>query len=144
MSGLPASFNGVELTMLDAQSKASLQYQDPPAGSIFVAYRFSVRNTSTDSKFIGANNFTVAADGGAQGQIGIVVNQTWQPELAIDQLAPGNTLTGWVVFTVPKPSSCILVTCADGLLMTHSKSNGRSPAASSIKSSADPADQSSS
>jgi hypothetical protein len=70
--------------------------------------------------------------------------KTWQPELAIDQLAPGNTLTGWVVFTVPKPSSCILVTCADGRLMTHSKSNGRSPAASSIKSSADPADQSSS
>jgi len=113
--GQPIVVNGIEVTNLTYQFAASLQYQQPPAGTVFVAYKFQIRNTSRDQKFVGLNNFTIAADGSQQGQFGFAVNDAWQPALSIEQLAPGNTLTGWIVFTVPKPANYVLLTYRDNL-----------------------------
>ncbi len=115
--GHAVSVNGVELTMLAAQFPTALPNQNPPAGSVFAAYEFRIRNTSTNPTYVGVTNFTVAADSGQQGQVGFAVNDAWLPQLAIDQLAPGNSITGWLVFTVPHPSSYLLLTYADNPLV---------------------------
>lgn len=101
--------DGVAITLVDAAYAAKLDWQKPPAGEVFVAFKVKVFNTSSSSLYVSSGDFLVAADGTQQGQSDFVVNDRWEPSLMLEDLAPGNSIEGWITFTVPTPASKVVL-----------------------------------
>jgi hypothetical protein len=103
----PATIEGVEVTVAEASYRESIdEYQKPAAGYVFVA--FKLRLTAIDAaKFVSANDWSVLADGTRQGKWTVVISDQWEPILSLEEVRPGATTEGWVVFEVPRPTSFV-------------------------------------
>ncbi|MGO9180067.1 MAG: DUF4352 domain-containing protein [Candidatus Limnocylindrales bacterium] len=95
-----------ELVVLASQYATTGQYINPPAGDVWVAFKVKV-TAEADDQTVSVSNFTAAADGTEQGQMGFADISDWQPALTIATINAGRSVTGWLVFEVPTPKKFV-------------------------------------
>jgi hypothetical protein len=111
----PVTVGDVRVTITDAKFSRSInQFQEPAAGHVFVAFEVKVEAVSGDT-FVNSGDWSVAADGSQQGSWTLVIYDDWEPLLAFEELAEGNTITGWITFEVPEPDTFVELTYEESI-----------------------------
>jgi hypothetical protein len=64
---------------------------------------------------VNSGDWSVAADGSQQGSWTLVIYDDWEPLLAFEELAEGNTITGWITFEVPEPDTFVELTYEESI-----------------------------
>jgi hypothetical protein len=105
--GEPVEVDGLTVTIEEVAFSDGFEFQDPPSGYVFVAYKVRLE-ASEDERFVSSADFTVANQAGEQGSTAFVVNEAWEPLLTLDTLNAGNSLTGWITFEVPEGDEVVL------------------------------------
>jgi hypothetical protein len=99
--------DGVDVTIKEAHWAAAIdEYQKPPAGYVYVASKVALKS-NRDAEFVSANDWTALADGTKQGTWTIAIGDKYEPALAFEELRPGASLEGWIVFEVPRPAASV-------------------------------------
>lgn len=96
----------MELTVLQSSYATTGQSVQPPSGYEWVAFRVKL-TAEADNQTASVSSFKALSDGTEQGQVAITDVTAWQPELTISTLNTGQSVTGWLVYSVPTPKAFV-------------------------------------
>lgn len=107
--GTAVTVDGLELTLLEAETNAGSEYFPPKKGFTYLGLKFKALAINGD-QILTSGSFDVAADDGLQYESAFISGvDNWDPALYLEDIKSGQYVEGWVVYEI-KPGVPFSVT----------------------------------